>query len=160
MPPRDDPTFAPRTKTASKTLTMKKTISISRNITFLALSAWLFLSACSKDKDMVAPAAAFAGHYQVVNDHETYLLKVENKGGNNFHIIEFGGFLNAPLKAVLDGNVLKIPSQTFTNPNGNKLTIVGTGVLSTKKAKDDTITFQYSVSGFTNYDGDFTGTRK
>jgi len=139
---------------------MKKSVSVLRNISLLLLSTSFFLSSCSKDKDIAAPAVSFAGQYHVVDDNETYTLKVENKGGNNFQIIEFGGFLNAPLKAVAEGNTLKIPSQTFKNPNGNTLTVVGTGVLSTKNSKDDTITFQYSVTGFANYNGDFAGTRK
>ncbi|HKH61945.1 MAG TPA: hypothetical protein VKA49_13985 [Flavitalea sp.] len=139
---------------------MKKSVSVLRNISLVILSVSFFLASCSKDKDIAAPAASFAGQYLVADDTETYILKVENKGGNNFQIIEFGGFLNAPLKAVAEGNTLKIPSQTFTNPNGKKLTVVGTGVLATKNSKDDTITFQYTVSGFANYDGDFTGTRK
>ena len=139
---------------------MKKSVSVLTNISLFILSVSLVLSACSKDKDIAAPAASFAGQYHVVDDTETYTLKIENKGGNNFQIIEFGGFLNAPLKAVAEGNTLKIPSQTFTNPNGNKLTVVGTGVLSTKTSKDDMITFQYSVSGFANYNGDFSGIRK
>ena len=139
---------------------MKKSVTVLRSISLFIISASFFFSSCSKDKDIAAPAVAFAGQYLVVDDNETYMLKVENKGGNNFQIIEFGGFLNAPLKANAEGNTLQIPSQTFTNPNGNKLTVVGTGVLSTKNSKDDTIIFQYKVSGFANYDGDFTGTRK
>ena len=107
-----------------------------------------------------AQPASFAGQYHVVDDTETYTLKIENKGGANFQIYEFGGFLNAPVKAVAEGNTLKIPSQTFKNPNGNTLTVVGSGVLATKTSKDDTITFQFTVSGFANYSGDFKGTRK
>lgn len=139
---------------------MKKSVSILKKLSLVILSVSFILTSCSKDKDMGAPSTPFAGQYLVVDDTETYTLKVENKGGSNFQIIEFGGFLNAPVKAVAEGNTLKIPSQTFTNPNGNKLTVVGTGVLSTKNSKDDQITFQYTVSGFANYSGDFTGMRK
>lgn len=138
---------------------MKKSVTFFRNISLLLLTSSVLFLSCSKDKD-VAPANSFAGQYLVVDDNETYILKIENKGGNNFQITEFGGFLNAPLKAVANGKTLQIPSQTFTNPNGNKLTIVGIGTLSTKTSKDDTITFDYTVSGFANYDGDFSGTRK
>jgi len=109
---------------------------------------------------MVSPPISFAGQYQVIDDFETYVLKVESKGANGFQIKEFGGFLNAPLNAESKGNTLIIPSQTFTNPNGTKITIVGTGVLETKDSKDDTIRFHYSVSGFSNYNGDFSGKRK
>ncbi len=139
---------------------MKKSLSTFRNISLFILSTSFFLSSCSKDKDIAAPGASFAGQYQVVDNTDSYTLKVENKGGNNFDIHEFGGFLNVPIKAVAEGATLKIPSQTFNGPNGNKIIIIGTGVLSTKNSKDDTIIFQYSVSGVVNYDGDFTGTRK
>ncbi len=139
---------------------MKKSASFLRNVSLLILSTSIFLGSCSKDKDMGAPIAPFAGQFHVIDDTETYTIKIENKGGSNFHISEFGGFLNVPLKAVAEGNMLKIPSQTFKNPSGKSITVVGSGVLSTKNSKDDTITFQYTVSGFANYDGDFTGTRK
>jgi hypothetical protein len=140
---------------------MKQSVFLSRNISLFILSFGLFLASCSKDKDIAAaPGAAFAGQYQVVDDTETYTLKVESKGGNNYYIREFGGFLNVPLNATADGSTLNIPKQSFTNPSGKTLTVVGKGFLTTKSKKDDTITFQYTVSGFTNYDGDFTGTRK
>lgn len=139
---------------------MKQTGSLFRNISLFILSFSFFLASCSKDKDMANPQASYAGQYEVMDDNETYILQIANKGGNNFEIKEFGGFLNASLKAVAEGNILKIPSQTFTNPNGSTITITGTGVLSTKNLKDDTISFQYSVKGFTDYEGDFTGTRK
>lgn len=139
---------------------MKKSVLVFRNISLIILSVSFFLTSCSKDKDIAAPGASFAGQYQVVDVTETYTIRVENKGGNNFEIIEFGGFLNVPIKAVAEGNTLKIPAQTFNGPNGSKIVVVGTGALSTKNTKDDTITFQYSVSGWATYNSDFTGTRK
>ena len=138
---------------------MKQSVVLFKNI-LVILSIALFFASCSKNKDVIIPDTSFAGEYQVIDDNETYVLKVESKGGNNFQIKEFGGFLNAPLNAVGAGNTLTIPSQTFNNPNGSTITIVGTDVLSTKNSKDDTITFQYSVSGFADYNGDFEGTRK
>jgi hypothetical protein len=96
----------------------------------------------------------------VVEDDETYTLKIENAGGSNFQIREFGGFLNVPLKANGNGNTLHIPSQTFTNPSGKSITIVGTGTLSTKSSKDDTITFEYSLTGYGAHNGSFVGTKK
>jgi hypothetical protein len=61
----------------------------------------------------------------------------------------------------MEGNTLKIPSQTFTNSgSGNSITIVGTGVLSTKNSKDDTVSFQYTITGFGAGNGSFTGVRK
>ena len=47
-----------------------------------------------------------------------------------------------PLNAVFEGNKLKIPAQTFKNPNGKSLTISGSGVLLTKAKKDDTVKFE------------------
>jgi hypothetical protein len=141
---------------------MKHSFSISRNISFFLLSFSLFLGSCSKSKDNVVPAlgAAFAGQYLVIDPSETYTLQVVSKGGSNFQIKEFGGFLNTGLNAVLDGNSLKIPAQTFTNPSGKSITITGKGVLSTKTKKDDTIKFEYKVTGWQEYESDFEGTRK
>ncbi|HZI52144.1 MAG TPA: hypothetical protein VFD56_00465 [Chitinophagaceae bacterium] len=141
---------------------MKHSFSIIRNISFLLLSFSLVLASCSKDKDdnVSQQGSAFVGKYLVVDPSETYTIEIAHKGGSNFQIKEFAGFLNAPLNAVLNGSSLNIPSQTFTNPNGKSITITGTGVLSTKAKKDDTIKFDYKVSGFTNYESDFEGTRK
>lgn len=139
---------------------MKQSTSLFRNIYVIILSLSLMLPSCRKDKDMAIPASVLAGQYEVIDDTETYILKVEQKGGNNFQINQFGGFLNVPLKAVGEGNTLKIPSQTFTNPNGSKITIAGTGTLSTKNTQDDTITFQYSLTGFGGHEGNIQGTRK
>ncbi|MEP7373934.1 MAG: hypothetical protein ABI675_11130 [Chitinophagaceae bacterium] len=141
---------------------MKHFFSISRKISFFLLSFSLLLGACSKSKDNDVPAqgAAFAGQYLVIDPSETYTLQVVSKGGSNFQIKEFGGFLNAGLNAVLDGSSLKIPAQTFTNPSGKSITITGQGVLSTKTKKDDTIKFEYKVTGWQEYESDFEGTRK
>jgi len=141
---------------------MKHSLSIFRNISLLFLSASLVLASCSKDNDdsISSQQSAFVGKYLVVDASETYTIEVLHKGGNNFQIKEFAGFLNVPLNAVLNGSALNIPSQTFTNPSGKSITISGTGVLSTKAKKDDTIKFDYKVSGFTNYESDFEGTRK
>ncbi len=141
---------------------MKHSFSFFRNISLILLSFTAVLASCSKSKDDVVPVqgTAFAGQYVVVDPSETYTLQIDSKGGSNFQIKEFGGFLNAPLNAVVDGNSLKIPSQTFTNPSGKSITITGKGVLSTKAKKDDTIKFDYKVTGWQNYEGDFEGTRK
>jgi len=141
---------------------MKHSFSISRNLSFLFLSSTLVLASCSKDKDDTVPAqgAGFAGQYLVVDPSETYTLQIESKGGKNFQIKEFGGFLNAPLNAVVEGSTLKVPAQTFTNPSGKSITISGAGVLSTKVKKDDTIKFDYKVTGWQEYESDFEGTRK
>ncbi len=142
---------------------MKHSLSIFRNISLLFISASLVLASCSKDNDdnISSQQSSFVGKYLVVDPSETYTIEVLHKGGNNFQIKEFGGFLNVPLNAVLNGSSLNIPSQTFTNPSsGKSITITGTGVLMTKAKKDDTIKFDYKVSGFTNYESDFEGTRK
>lgn len=139
---------------------MTQTFSFFRNLSLVVLSLSLVFASCSK-KDGVdaAPTAAFSGNYTVADETETYTLKVESKGGNKFQIKNFGGFLNVPINAEANGNNLTIPSQTFTNPNGHTLTVEGTGMLTTKDTKDDTIYFTYKVSGFANYTGDFEGSR-
>jgi hypothetical protein len=140
---------------------MKSSFKHLRNFSLLIISLSLTILSCSKNGDSVAPAntANYAGNYVVVDDDETYTLQIENKGGNNFQIREFGGFLNAALKAVANGSTLTIPTQTFTNPNGNSITITGTGNLTTKDSKDDTITFEYTLSGFGAHTGSFQGVR-
>ena len=141
---------------------MKHSFSIFRNFSLLLLSASLVLASCSKDNDdnISSQGSAFVGKYLVVDPSETYTIEISHKGGSNFQIKEFAGFLNVPLNAVQSGNALNIPAQTFTNPSGKSITITGTGVLSTKAKKDDTIKFDYKVAGFTNYESDFEGTRK
>lgn len=141
---------------------MKHSFSIFRNISLFLLSFTLVLASCSKSKDDTVPVqgAAFVGQYVVVDPSETYTLQIDSKGGSNFQIKEFGGFLNTPLNAVVDGNSLKIPAQTFTNPGGKSITIAGKGILSTKVKKDDTVKFEYKVTGWQDYEGDFEGTRK
>ena len=141
---------------------MKHSFSIFRNISLVLLSFTLILASCSKSKDDTAPVqgAEFIGQYLVVDPSETYTLQIDSKGGSSFQIKEFGGFLNVPLNASVNGNTLTIPSQTFKNPNGKSITITGKGVLSTKVKKDDTIKFDYKVTGWQEYESDFEGTRK
>ena len=141
---------------------MKHSFSISRNRSLFFLFFTLLLASCSKSKDDSVPpqGAAFVGQYIVADPSETYTLQIESKGGSNFQIKEFGGFLNVPLNAVLEGSTLKVPSQTFTNGSGKSITITGTGVLQTKAKKDDTIKFDYKVTGWQDYESDFEGTRK
>ena len=141
---------------------MKHSFSISRNRSLFFLLFTLLLASCSKSKDDSVPpqGAAFVGQYIVTDPSETYTLQIESKGGSNFQIKEFGGFLNVPLNAVLAGSTLKVPAQTFTNGSGKSITITGTGVLQTKAKKDDTIKFDYKVTGWQDYESDFEGTRK
>jgi hypothetical protein len=140
---------------------MKKATLNLRNITLAVLSLSLIFVSCSKKDDSSSvPVAAFAGQYLVVDDNETYILKIESTGGSNFQIREFGGFLNVPVKAVAEGKTLKIASQTFNNPNGNSITITGNGSLTSKNTTDDAVSFQYTVSGFADYSGEFTGVRQ
>lgn len=138
---------------------MKHSVTPIKSI-FIVLSIFLaFTTSCSKDKDTVLPSAKFAGNYYVEDDTETYTLQVIGKGNNNFQIKNFGGFLNVPINAVVEGTTLKIPSQTFKNPNGNTLTVVGSGILTKKNKEDDLIKIDYSVSGYTSYSSTIEGLR-
>ena len=140
---------------------MKQTLSIVRNFALTVLSVSFLLVACSKKDDQATvPTAPFAGSYVVTDDDDSYTLKIENTGGNNFNIRGFGGFLNVPLKSVAEGKTLKIPSQTFTNPSGKSITIVGNGTLSTKNTPDDMISFQYDLTGYAAHSGSFVAIRK
>lgn len=141
---------------------MTHATSLIKKFSFVLLTIALAFASCSKKDSGISgpPAAPFAGNYLVVEEDETYTLKVENTSGSNYQIKNFGGFMNAPVKAVANGTSLSIPTQTFKNPNGNTLTISGSGNLITKGDKDDTIKFTYSVSGYANYSGDFEGARQ
>ena len=141
---------------------MKQTASLIRKFSLVVLSITLALVSCSKKDSGVGGSTAgpFAGQYLVVDADETYTLKVESTGDNNFQIKNFGGFMNVPVKATANGNVLTIPSQTFKNPNGHTLTVSGAGSLTTKGKKDDTIVINYTISGFANYSGDLEGARQ
>jgi hypothetical protein len=142
---------------------MKQSVTLYLRVTLIIFSlAFLFASCSKKDSDISPPPASssFTGQFQVVDGADTYIIQVENKGNNKYQIKNFGGFLNTPVNAVLEGNTLTIPTQTFYNPNGHTLTLVGIGALVTKNSKDDTVKFDYTVTGFANYSGDFEGTRK
>jgi hypothetical protein len=146
----------------NKNKKMKQTASLIRKFSFVVLSITLALASCSKKDSGIAASNAgpFAGQYLVVDEDESYTLKIESDGGSSFKITNFGGFMNVPVKANANGNVLTIPTQTFKNPNGHTLTVSGTGSLITKGVKDDTITISYTISGFANYSGDLEGSRQ
>ncbi len=141
---------------------MKQTAFLIQKLSFVLLSITLALVSCSKKDSGVSgpPSAPFAGQYLVVDEDETYTLQVESTGGSDFQIKNFGGFMNVPVKAKANGSMLTIPTQTFKNPNGNTLTVSGSGSLVTKGAKDDTILLTYTLSGFANYNGDVEGSRQ
>jgi hypothetical protein len=113
--------------------------------------------ACNKsDQEEVAPAAPFAGKYEAEKSNNAkYTMTVESKGGSRFHILNFGGFLNAPLEATATGTELTIPTQTFTNSNGKQLILTGKATLVS-----DELHIAYSVAGFTAYEADIVAKRK
>lgn len=133
--------------------------SFLRNISLAVLSLSVVFASCSKNNDKVV-GSEFVGSYSVQDDDETYTVTIESKGGNKYQIKNFGGFMYVPIDATADGGQLKVPSQTFKNSSGFEITISGAGVLSTKSKKDDTVIFNYTVSGDANYKSDFEGTRK
>lgn len=133
--------------------------SFLRNISLAVLSLSLLFASCSKNNDKVV-GSEFVGSYAVTEDDDAYTVTIESKGGNNYQIKNFGGFMYVPVNATADGGQLKIPAQTFKNGSGFEITISGAGLLTTKSKKDDTIKFNYSVSGDTNYSSDFEGLRK
>ena len=134
-------------------------VSFFRAFSVAVLSLSLLFAACSKNKDKAA-GSEFVGSYAVEDGDDKYTLVIESKGGNKYQIKNFGGFMYTPIEATATGGQLKIPSQTFKNSSGFTITIVGTGVLSTKSASNDTIRFEYEISGSANYDSDFEGQRK
>ena len=67
---------------------MKQTASLIRKFSFVVLSITLALTSCSKKDSGISASNSgpFAGQYLVVDEDETYTLKVESTGGNNFQI--------------------------------------------------------------------------
>jgi hypothetical protein len=122
----------------------------------LAVALLAGVTACKEDKEEITPAAPFAGKYEAVKSGNTpYTMTVESTGGNRFRILNFAGFLNAPLEATAAGTDLTIPTQTFTNANGKRLIITGKATLA-----GDELQIEYNVAGFTAYEAEIVAKRK
>jgi hypothetical protein len=157
LPPKSKP-FNQKIKNKKMKQAIVTRSSFFRNISLAVLSLSLVFTSCSKNNDKVV-GSEFVGSYAVQEDDDAYTIAIESKGGNKYQIKNFGGFMYVPIEANAVGSQLNIPSQTFKNSSGFEITITGTGSLTTKSKKDDTIKFNYSVSGSANYDSEFEGTR-
>jgi hypothetical protein len=126
-------------------------------VTFLAI----ILSSCS-DNDAVNPDTRqqFIGSYNVedisaaTGTKYNYNVDIDLGSKGDLELSNFGGVMNVPVKAKLDGNLLTVSSQTFTNPNGSTLTVSGTGTFT-----GVTLTFTYTLSGYGEYTGNCVATR-
>jgi len=119
----------------------------------------IVLSGCSDD-DVVNPDTRqqFVGSYYVEDISAStgieYNYNIDISLGSNGEVemSNFGGIVNVPVKAKVDGKTLTVTSQTFTNPNGSSITVSGSGTLIGK-----TLNFTYKM---TDYIGNCVLTRK
>ena len=113
--------------------------------TLLLLAATVALSSCKKD-DEAAPASAFEGKWKVLknNPANSYTLRIypDGKKAGQLKIDNFGGYLNTPLAAQLQGQELIIPQQTFNDGEGHKLVLTGKASLVS-----DTLRLHYEDHG-------------
>lgn len=117
------------------------------NYAIYFLSAATILASCSDDEDKFAADTAKAvGTYSVEDtaewgEVESYSIKISkaSSGGPNLEITNFGDIMYVPVNAVLQGNSLVIPAQTF---KGKSMTIMISG---TGKLNGGTLTFDYSI---------------
>jgi hypothetical protein len=128
----------------------------------LIITLGLILMSCSDDDNAPDTRPQFLGDYAVEDISGasgytyTYDITIENGSGKELNISNFADILNVPVKAVVDGSSLTIKSQSFTNPNsGNTIEVSGSGFI-----EGDVLTFTYETTGYIEYSGTCTATKK
>lgn len=116
----------------------------------------LAMASCSDDEKATEPDTRqqFVGNYSVEDISASSGYKYEysvnitmgSKGG--LEISNFGDVMNVPVKATAKGNQIVIESQTFKNPSGKTITVMGSGTIA-----NDVLTFNYSITGYRDYQG-------
>jgi hypothetical protein len=118
------------------------------------LTATMFIAACSDDDEnpFAADVQKVVGTYAVEDtdegdEVETYSISIaqSNAGGPNLEISNFGDIMYVPVKALIKGNTLTVPPQTFT---GKTMTIIisGQGTLN-----GSTLNFDYTIETDDDY---------
>ncbi len=109
------------------------------------LAATLTLMSCQKD-DQASPASPFEGQWKVLkhNPANNYILRIypNAKKTGQLSIDNFGGYLNAPVTAQVQGQQMVIPEQTFSDGKGHKLVLTGHASLVS-----DTLRLHYEDHG-------------
>ena len=131
----------------------------------LLLTSTVLFSACNSGNESVAPAESrdpFVGTFAVVQTSPTihgseYAITI-TKSPTDENVIEIANFadlLKKKVLAVIEGENITIPAQTFTSNTNTKITITGAGTLLGNK-----LTYTYSVKGGFNWDATCVSTKK
>ena len=150
-------------KTQSETLVKK--ISISEVVMYiLFMTLVIVFSSCSSDDDEVKPDTRpqFIGTYAVEDISQSsgnlyeYDITISNGANGDLNLSNFADIFNVPVKATVEGNVITIKAQSFTNPSsGNTIKVWGNGTLT-----GDVLNFTYTTEGFLDYSGTCKATKK
>ena len=133
-----------------------------RSSLLLILFAFALLS-CSKDDDKAPDTRAlFVGSFAVEDISSAsgytynYDIQIATGSKGDLEISNFADILNVPVKGTVNGSALTVPSQSFTNPSsGNTIEVSGSGTI-----EGDVLTFTYVTTGYIEYTGTCTATRK
>lgn len=130
--------------------------------TLLLIVLAVFLLSCSDDDESPDTRTLFTGNFAVedisaANGYTyTYDIAITNGSKKDLQISNFADILNVPVKATVNGSALTIPSQSFTNPSsGNTIEVSGAGTI-----EGNVLTFVYTTTGYIDYSGSCTATKK
>jgi len=121
----------------------------------------LALASCSDDEKGPDTRALFVGTYKVEDISTStgyvynYDVTISNGDGGELQISNFADMFNVPVKATVNGKVLTIKSQTFTNPSGKTIVVSGTGSI-----ENNVLSFNYTTTGYLNYSGNCKANKK
>lgn len=149
-------------KTQTQTSTRK--ISISETVMYvLFMMLVITFTSCSSDDDQVKPDTRpqFLGTYAVEDVSQSsgaiyeYDMTIANGANGDLNISNFADMFNVPVKATVDGNVITIKEQSFTNPSsGNSIKVWGKGTLA-----GNVLNFTYTTEGYLDYTGTCKATK-
>ena len=154
-----------KTKKANRTANVDKTDSEAGFIIGFIIMTLLTLALtnCSNDDEDQGPDTRpqFVGTYEVddVSAGSGYVYEynvtISNGTSSDLQISNFGDIFNVPVKATVKGNNLTIPKQSFKNPSGKTIEVVGSGTIS-----GDILIFDYTMKGYIDYVGNCTASKK
>jgi hypothetical protein len=131
----------------------------------LLFTSTLLITACHSGNESVVPAESrdpFVGTFAVVETSPTiqgsqYAITITKSpiDKNAIEIANFANLLKKNVQAVIDGENVTIPAQTFTSNTNTTITIAGSGTL-----KGNSLTYTYSVKGGFKWDATCVSTKK
>lgn len=127
-----------------------KTLQVTRTLVWAIISFSALLYSCQEDDSELTPSTDFTGTYFVEeedpDDSFTLIIEKHESKKGYLQIRNFGGFMNIPIDGKASGNMLEIPTQTFSE--GTKELILS----GTANFVSDTLIIDYQVRGFTSFD--------